>query len=1296
MRGQKKLKAKNITKISACAAILCTPFTYASDLAISGVIDGPLTGGVPKAVKIQVINDIADLSQCGIGSANNGGGSDGQEFTFPVVSASAGDYLYIASESTYFSAFFGFSPSYVHSAANINGDDAIELFCNDAVVDVFGDINVDGSGQPWEYLDGWAHRIAESNADGSTFSISNWEFSGKNSLDGESDNATAATPFPIDGAGGGDTGGGDEGPVSGVCFNCPDLAKVADLASFDDATYYANVMSAIANGLSTSEIKSTITQVISQNHQQLSYSEVWTALTETDEDPENSDNVILLYKGTSIAKMSNGSGEQSSDPDNWNREHVWAKSHGFPNSSQEGYTDIHHLRPTDISVNSSRGNLDFDKSDAPLAEAPQNSVDGDSFEPRDEVKGDVARMVFYMDTRYQGLGVDTTPDLQVVDRLTSTGEAALGKLCRLIEWHNADPVNAVEESRNNSIYEYQGNRNPFIDHPEWVAMLFTSEACATDDNGGDSPGDSSNALIISEYIEGSSNNKAIELFNLSSADIDLASEGYKLSRYSNGGTSASNINLTGTISANSAFVVAHSSTSNELKAFADQLSGSLSHNGDDAYVLYKNDVVIDSFGRVGEDPGSEWGSDLQSTKDNTLVRKLSVTTGDIIIDDAFDPSLEWEGFAKDTFEYLGAHQASQPDDGDDTPLALGVCNDPATLISAIQGSEFESPLLNEQHIIEGVVTAAFAHLNGFFIQEESADYDENPLTSEALVVSSTDMPDAGSVVRVMGDISESYGKTQLTSSALLECGTANIAATELSLPFTSAQDSESMEGMYIKLNQPLTVSDTYSLGKYGELALSNGLRFIPTNIYAPGSVDAIALKEANSLNKILLDDAMNGSYPDQIKYPNGGLTANNTVRLGDTVTSLFGVVDYSYGSYRIVPTQTPIFSNTNPREALPTIAQGNIKVASMNVLNLFNGDGQGNGFPTSRGADNTEEFERQIAKTVAAIVAINADIVGLMELENDGVGSNSVLADLVNRLNSLLGENTYNYVNAGGNLGTDAIAVGFIYQPAQVSLEGSALVNNNAIFNRPALAQTFSLNANSEQLTVIVNHFKSKGGCGSASGDDTDQGDGQACWNSRRVAQANEVINWVNTHAELKDQADVLVLGDLNAYAKEDPIKQFTDNGYNNLIQQFSGSHAYSYSYGGEVGYLDHALASSALAEKAVDAIEWHINADEPIALDYNTEKKSAQQLIDLYSANAFRMSDHDPIIATFDLSKASLRGDWDGDLDVDINDVRGLIRAIQALEEIDMTFDLNADSIINILDARTMMTLCTRAQCAP
>jgi plastocyanin len=167
------------------------------DLILTGVIDGPLSGGTPKAVEMTAVNDIADLSAYGVGSANNGGGSDGVEFSFPPVSVSAGDCIYLATDSMGFFDFFGFYPDYVAEFATaVNGDDAVELFKDSVAVDVFGDINVDGSGQPWDYLDGWVYRVSGTGPDGNTFVPSNWIYSGINALDNETSNNTAANPFP--------------------------------------------------------------------------------------------------------------------------------------------------------------------------------------------------------------------------------------------------------------------------------------------------------------------------------------------------------------------------------------------------------------------------------------------------------------------------------------------------------------------------------------------------------------------------------------------------------------------------------------------------------------------------------------------------------------------------------------------------------------------------------------------------------------------------------------------------------------------------------------------------------------------------------------------------------------------------------------------------------------------------------------------------------------------------------------------------------------------------------------------
>lgn len=229
----------------------------------------------------------------------------------------------------------------------------------------------------------------------------------------------------------------------------------------DPGDYYAD-----AEGKSGEELKGALNTIIS-DQTQISYDGVWDALEQTDQDPNNADNVILLYSGVSRAKSQHG-GEQ----DDWNREHVWAKSHGDFGTATGPGTDVHHLRPTDSTVNSTRGNKDFDNGGEPVPEAEDSKTDSDSWEPRDEVKGDVARMIFYMAVRYEGN--DSYPDLEVNDQVDNGKNPYMGKLSALKEWNEADPVDAFEANRNEVIFtEVQHNRNPFIDHPEWVNEIWS-------------------------------------------------------------------------------------------------------------------------------------------------------------------------------------------------------------------------------------------------------------------------------------------------------------------------------------------------------------------------------------------------------------------------------------------------------------------------------------------------------------------------------------------------------------------------------------------------------------------------------------------------------------------------------------------------------------------------------------------------------------------------------------------------------------------------------------------------------
>lgn len=227
----------------------------------------------------------------------------------------------------------------------------------------------------------------------------------------------------------------------------------------DPGDYYAG-----AEGKTGAALKTALHGII-KNQTKLSYDQVWDALQKTDEDPNNPNNVIEIYSQRSIAKSDHGGGA-----DQWNREHVWAKSHGDFGTATGPGTDINHLRPEDVTVNSARGSLDFDNGGSAVDQCTGCNEDGDSFEPPDSVKGDVARMIFYMAVRYEG--DDGFPDLELDDKVDNGTQPLFGKLSTLKAWSQADPPSAFEKHRNDVVYGIQKNRNPFIDHPEWVGSIW--------------------------------------------------------------------------------------------------------------------------------------------------------------------------------------------------------------------------------------------------------------------------------------------------------------------------------------------------------------------------------------------------------------------------------------------------------------------------------------------------------------------------------------------------------------------------------------------------------------------------------------------------------------------------------------------------------------------------------------------------------------------------------------------------------------------------------------------------------
>jgi hypothetical protein len=616
-------------------------------------------------------------------------------------------------------------------------------------------------------------------------------------------------------------------------------------------------------------------------------------------------------------------------------------------------------------------------------------------------------------------------------------------------------------------------------------------------------------------------------------------------------------------------------------------------------------------------------------------------------------------------------------------------NDDATVayIHDIQGGGSSvtgvGPFTVEAIVVGDYQTQGSGQLLGFFIQEEIADADANPATSEGIFVYCNTCPTAVSVgdkVRVTGTADEYFNMSELTATtagsvAVLSTGNALPTPASLTLPVpivptgnltndTASINAyyEQFEGMLVAFPATLSVSEYSELARYGQIELSAGGRPQTfTAVNAP-SASGYTDHQIDLLRRmIILDDADNrenrpiDTPNTAYYYPIPGLSAGNYFRGGDTIANLTGVLHWSFAggsspnAWRIRPVTEAFayaFTPANPRPAAPTV-NGRLKVASFNVRNYFVTIDTSNACGPAqnqdcRGADSVQEFNYQRAKLLSALTAIDADVFGFMELENTtGVDP---LADIVAGLNALMGPGTYNYINTGV-IGGDAIRVGIIYKTAAVTPVGSyAILDSNvdplfdSSHNRPALAQTFEEIATGERLTVAVNHFKSKGsGCG-VGDDDTTTGQGNC--NLTRANAATALANWLASDPTGAGDPDFLIIGDLNSYALEDPITALASAGYTNLVNLFGGSSAYGYVFDGQLGYLDHALSNASLAPQVVDLEEWHINADENPLFDYNDDARTADEAAfeeesdatALYDSGPYRTSDHDPIIIGLDL----------------------------------------------------------------
>lgn len=781
----------------------------------------------------------------------------------------------------------------------------------------------------------------------------------------------------------------------------------------------------------------------------------------------------------------------------------------------------------------------------------------------------------------------------------------------------------------------------------------------TYDCGSGGPGPEG-GLLISQYVEGSGFNKAIELRNRSTSAIDLSTVTVEL--FSNGsGTPSQDITLAGTLDPGAVHVIAHGSADPLILSVADTVSSAvMNFNGDDALRVSLDGTPIDVFGEIGTDPGTQWSGGGVTTQNESLCRLDSIVAGNPA--GWSDPSLEFTGAPSNTFDGLGAADCST------VIPPISPCIAGTVFIHEIQGSGSVSPCVGDSVTVTGIVTALFQRddtPDAFFLQEEDADNDADPQTSEGIFVfCRNDCPAVapGDSVTVTGDVDEFFGTTQIDAAfgdgtfVINSTGGPLPTPTPISLPAagsTLAEDTfESTEGMLVTFPSTLVVSEYFELARYGQIVLTEGSRpyqYTHTNVPDVAGFNAYLADLAT--RRIILDDDNNDQNdaifdgPDEAYYQaGGGLTTTNIIRGGDTIAGLTAVMHWSFAgqggtdAWRLRPIPQEYsyeFTEANPRTAAPDDVGGRLTVASFNVLNYFTTIDDGNN--NARGAHSEAERQRQLDKIVAAMIAIDADVVGVVEIENNADAS---LISLVDGLNAVAGAGTYDYVDTG-TIGTDAIKVGLIYQPANVTPVGPFAILDSSVDprfnddkNRPMLTQTFMESWTGALVTVSVNHLKSKGSPCDDVGD-PGTGDGSGNCNGIRTDAAAAIADFLAGDPTGMGDPDHLVIGDLNAYKMETPITTLEAAGYTDLIELLEGPDAYSFVFSGQLGYLDYAMANDTLLSQVTGVDEWHINADEVNVLDYNDDIRDAgeasferiSETPPTYVAGPYRSSDHDPVI---------------------------------------------------------------------
>ena len=457
-------------------------------------------------------------------------------------------------------------------------------------------------------------------------------------------------------------------------------------------------------------------------------------------------------------------------------------------------------------------------------------------------------------------------------------------------------------------------------------------------------------------------------------------------------------------------------------------------------------------------------------------------------------------------------------------------------------------------------------------------------------------------------------------------------------------DWPSLVGKQVTVSGDLVVVDTFDLLRRGQVKVARDRLFIPTSQIDPNDADpqrtsyeggnnvaeVVKAQKFNDKATIIIDDgsAAQNIYPPAL-FPNLGTTLPS-VRVGSVINGVTGKLVKAGKALLLVPNK-PLQWTPAERPDRPDVGDADVTVSSFNVLNYFTTID--NGSNNARGADSNSEFKRQEAKIVSAIVALNADVIGLMEIENNVEAEQHLVA----ALNKKFGKDVFKGCGLPDGLqqtpgGTDAIRVAMIYRDDRVETVGKVSTIDDYAFGRARtpVVQTFKSKSGGRPFTVVVNHFKSKGGASNADVANKNKGDGQAAYNAARRDQALAICKYIDQRKQIEKDPRILIIGDLNAYDQEDPIDALRANGLVDLHEQPKTASLsddsepnYSFLHYSQSGSLDHAFATDALADDVTGVATWHINADEPHFLDYNEEYRSKK----IFRADPFRSSDHDPVL---------------------------------------------------------------------